>query len=233
MKPGLPGFFVVKMKFRSYFYKNFSMTTTGAMGHKKDYQPSTNLPDQLVRDVLDGVSYYYKGYQEVLNKTKKPEDIMPCSGLQAFIIQLIQKFFYTRMDFSKYTALSNEVGNRLGLRNKVGLDLAFFEKSILTPDKIDEHFITVLPKVIVEVDVKVDTRKLTNQEYIQKKTDRILEAGVEKVIWILTKNQTAIIAEQGAAPKTVGWDTDIELLDGHHFNIRQEMLNEGFDPDKK
>jgi hypothetical protein len=33
------------------------------------------IPELLVREVIDGVPFFYKGYKSVLNKTKKIEDI--------------------------------------------------------------------------------------------------------------------------------------------------------------
>jgi hypothetical protein len=34
------------------------------------------IPQILVREVIDGVPFFYKAYKSVLNKTKKLEDIM-------------------------------------------------------------------------------------------------------------------------------------------------------------
>ena len=41
-----------------------------------------NIPDSLIYEVMDRQPIYYKGYRDVLNKTKTREEIMACSGLQ-------------------------------------------------------------------------------------------------------------------------------------------------------
>lgn len=53
------------------------LTTVEKKPSKKAQTPE--VPEFLVKEVIDGVSYYYKNYREVLNKTKTPEEIIGCS----------------------------------------------------------------------------------------------------------------------------------------------------------
>jgi len=48
-----------------------------------------NIPAALVREVVEGIPFYYPGYRAVLNKTKKLEDIMSDSGLQSVLKNII------------------------------------------------------------------------------------------------------------------------------------------------
>lgn len=63
-------------------------------------------------------------------------------------------------------------------------------------------------------------------DYVHKKTKKLLEKGVQKVIWIFTQTQRVLIAE-GQDWLNVDWHRDIELLDGHTFNIGKALEDAG------
>jgi len=48
--------------------------------------PAKNIPSVLIHEIINGKPLYRKGYREVLAKTKKIEDIIGSSSLQAFLI---------------------------------------------------------------------------------------------------------------------------------------------------
>jgi hypothetical protein len=63
-------------------------------------------------------------------------------------------------------------------------------------------------KAVFEVDIKLNLNKenATDNEYITRKTKKLLKFGVDKVFWILTSTQTIIIAEAGQSEwKIVGF----------------------------
>lgn len=185
------------------------------------------VPDVLIRDIISGEPFYYKGYQDVINKTKQIQDIMPSSGLQSLIIEAILELFFTKVDKKKYRVFTNESGSHLGKNNNMGLDIAIYEKEVLTPDKINKHYVNVPPKVVVEVDVKIDTNNHTELEFITKKTNQLLEHGTAKVIWILSETQKVIVAVLNKDWLMISWKKDIELIDGHVFNIAGYLEKEG------
>jgi len=45
-----------------------------------------SIPKSLVREIIDGKPYYYKGYREVLAGNMNIEGVMGCSALQTYII---------------------------------------------------------------------------------------------------------------------------------------------------
>jgi hypothetical protein len=79
------------------------------------------IPEVLVCERVDGKPLYYKGYQEVLNGTKQPENIMgsdvsPSSYLQSFIVMQLILLIAKKLP-DPYRMLSSEVGLQLGKRN--------------------------------------------------------------------------------------------------------------------
>lgn len=187
------------------------------------------IPAFLVKEELDGILLYYKGYREVLQGNKKLEDIMPSSGIHALIVTYLTLLLGARLNHQLYRVLTGEVGNTSGLKKKSGLDVAIFEKKILTPDKINRHYTSVPPKIVLEVDVDVENENLTQEEIIHLRTRKLLESGVEKVIWIFTLSQMIMIAEKKKDWLTFGWDREVEILDGITFNIADYLKEEGID----
>lgn len=189
------------------------------------------VPDFLIKEILDGKPVYYKGYKEVLAKTKKPDDIMGCSGLQAVIIAYLLRICYSKIDPRKYWILTNEVGSHLGKKKNLSSDIAIFDKSILTVDKIGKHYPDVPPKIVFEIDLNIELEELrmTEIEYVLTKTRQLLEFGVEKVFWITTKTQKVSIATPDKNFAFISWDKDIELFDSLNFNIGQYLKEEGIE----
>lgn len=64
--------------------------------------------------------------------------------------------------------------------------------------------------------------------YVNRKTQKLLDFGSDKVIWIFTSSQQVMIAERNAdAWLTMDWHRNLELLDGQLFNIGQYLADEG------
>lgn len=200
--------------------------TTAQVPEKK-----RNIPDYLIRDEIDGELFYYRGYQDVLNNKKTAEEIMACSGLQAWFITFFMGVYFKKLDQNRYYPLAGEVGNHLSKKNNLGLDFALFETSVLTADKINTHFVDVPPVVSIEIDTQVDTNQLADMDYVHKKVKKLLNSGVQKVLWIFTLTQRVLIAPQGQDWLNVDWNRDIELLDGYTFNIGKALAEAGINPD--
>ncbi|WP_225309435.1 Uma2 family endonuclease [Larkinella humicola] len=184
--------------------------------------------ESLVYEVLDGRPLYYSGYEDVLAGKKTPEEIMGSSSLQWVLVSYFMRIMIRSLDEKKYWFASNEAGVHLDHRNNLSHDAAIYEKSVLTPDKINVHYVDVPAKVAVEIDVKADLSKTEDFNYVNKKTRKLLDFGTAKVIWIFTDTQQVMIAEQTAdAWLTMDWHRDLELLDGQTFNIGRYLEEEG------
>ncbi|MEO0043503.1 MAG: hypothetical protein RL329_2951 [Bacteroidota bacterium] len=44
------------------------------------------VPDYLVREIIDGDRWFYKGYRDVLAGLKTLEEIMACSTFQSIVV---------------------------------------------------------------------------------------------------------------------------------------------------
>ena len=184
--------------------------------------------ESLVYEVLDGRPLYYRGYEDVLAGKKTPEEIMGSSSLQWVLVSYFMRIMIRSLDEKKYWFASNEAGVHLDHRNNLAHDAAIYEKSVLTPDKINVHYVDVPARVAVEIDVKADLSKTEDFNYVNRKTRKLLDFGTDKVIWIFTDTQQVMIAEQTAdAWLTMSWHRDLELLDGQTFNIGRYLEEEG------
>lgn len=194
---------------------------------KKRIASTHNIPEALIYEVMDGQPLYYKGYKDVLNKKKSLDDIMGSSGLQSFVIQYILEILYVKVGRKLYHFLTNEVGTHLGKKNNLSGDVYVYEKSKLTPAEINEHYIKVPAKIAVEIDSKIDISNNKDLDYVNIKTQKLLNFGVEKVIWIFSESQKVMIAQRDTDWLTKDWNQDIELLDGYLFNIGKYLEDEG------
>ncbi|WP_020595509.1 hypothetical protein [Spirosoma panaciterrae] len=185
------------------------------------------IPDYLVYEVMDGKPIYYKGYQSVLNKTKTLEDIMGCSSLQAELVSYLLRIIFRVFDEKKYRVLTNEIGSHIDIRNNLSNDIAIYDKAVLTADKINKKYPDVPPKIAIEIDTEADTSELTGFGYTYKKSKKLLDFGVERIIWIMIGTKTVTVMEPNRDWQVREWDTDIELMDGHTFNIARYLAEEG------
>ncbi len=194
----------------------------------------SKVPDYLVYEMMDGKPIYYRGYREVLNKTKTLEDIMGSSSLQAVIIEYVLGICYANLDRKIYRLLTNEIGSHLSKKNNLSSDIAIYEKAVLTADKVNKHYADVPAKLIIEVDTDADFENIDPNTYIHKKTQKLLDFGVEKVIWIFTTSQKVMVAERTSDKWYIqNWNHDFELLDDHSFNIAAYLDAEGIEIEKE
>jgi len=187
-------------------------------GHK-----FSKIPDNLIYEMDEGTPIYYRGYRDVLNKTKTAEQIMGSSILQSLLIFLIQKKLIALLD-NNFLILPSELGFKFAKKSWRNLDLAIYDKrnlsnlSILFVDK----YIEVAPEVVIEVDTKAALDDLPDpSSYFQRKTEQLLNNGVKKVIWIYTASQKIMIAEQGKSWSIDKWTKDLEVFQDVRINIEQ------------
>jgi hypothetical protein len=79
----------------------------------------------------------------------------------------------------------------------------------------------------VEVDIKADLSKKKDFNYVQRKTQKLLNFGTERAIWIFTDTCQIVIAEKKAALIIEDWDKEFQLLDVVLFNIGEYLKSEG------
>ena len=189
------------------------------------------IPKEFICDVIGGEVFLYKGWREAMKNQKTKQEIMGCSGMQAKILYLIERFFFKTLDDEDYILLGNEVGIKTDKSDLFSLDKAVFSNQDLPEEKITRGFVDVPPLVVFEVDVNVDTGEESVMHYVSKKVQALLDFGVEKVIWIFGVNEKIIIAEIGKQWVISNWNEDIDVIDGHILNL--EKLNSKSPKSKK
>ncbi len=185
------------------------------------------IPAILVRDEIDGKKYYRKGYKEVLAGTKTIDDIMGASVLQAFIVSFIGTYLNGLLSKNWY-ALTGESGVNLAKKNNLSTEIAIVDINEIG-NIFSTKYLDVAPKVVLEVDVKIDLEKGKDYDYIQRKTKKLLEFGVEKVFWILTSQRQVIVAEkENPTWSIINWQTKMEVFENISFSIEQILAEKGF-----
>lgn len=192
---------------------------------KVDSKP--NIPKKLVYELLDGELIYYKGYQDVLNGNKSIEEIIGASGMQSAIIQYLMSLLIKNLDESKYWFFTDESGVHIDHRNNIAHDVAIYDIDVLPPSAINSNYLEVPAEIAIEIDVKADLSKPKNYNYIQRKTNKILQFGTKKVIWIFTDTQKIMVAEPSKSDswQIYDWDKDLELYQGVMFNIKNYLVH--------
>jgi hypothetical protein len=190
------------------------------------------IPDYLIRETIDGVPFYYARYKEVMYNKKKLEDIMPDSGLQSIIKAYLMILFAQKLDLRKYQPVAGEIGNHLERRSNLALDVAIYDKSILTPAKVTNKYIDVNPKVVIEIDLKVtleDTHIDLFDPYILSKVKKLLSFGTERIIWVFTRSNTIIVAKPGNSWEVFQLNEDVLVMEGIVMNIGAYLQSEGIE----
>ncbi|MEY4540383.1 MAG: hypothetical protein RLZZ306_2140 [Bacteroidota bacterium] len=185
------------------------------------------VPSYLVKEILDDMPVFYKGYKAVLRKEKTIEDIMGASGLQIFIVRYLFRLLDRNLDDNLFYVFTGEGGLHLSKGTNLSGDVLVFDKQTLTPDLIDTHYLNIPPLIDIEIDVEIDNTTFSDFDYIQRKTDNLLKFGTQKVIWILTKTQKIIVAESNKDWLMIDWQKDVEIINGITFNVPQYLKKEG------
>ena len=166
--------------------------------------PRKAVPPALIYEQWNGKPIYYRGYEDVLAGKKTIEEIMSSSDLQGVLVYLLGLYIGNAIDRKKY----------------------------LIATKLKGKYFEVPPRVVIEVDIKADLSDFTNQasDYIFQKSQKMLDFGVDKVVWVLTSaRKTYLIDRQDTRWYVVNWSEDIPVLDGCVLNIERLLAEEGIE----
>lgn len=187
------------------------------------------VPSNLVWEVIDGKPLYRRGYKDVMRKLKTIEEIMGTSSYQSIICQYINKILNRELNEDVYDVMANEIGLHLKQRDNISQDIAIYP--LLSAEKITKKYTDYPAKIVIEVDIDIDPSVMKDIEYMNLKTKKLLDFGVEKVIWILTNIKKVMVATPNAPWTMVEWNQDVEILEGISFNIQAFLDKRGIDAD--
>lgn len=202
----------------------------GTNGHKRKAE---KIPDYLVREVVNGVKFYYPGFREAMKKTKTIDDIMPESTFQAILKNEVGDLLKSKIDRAKFRVLVGETGLHIKHGDNLGLDVAVFDKAVLTREKVNTHFADVPAELVVEVDVKVESElndKELFTEYLVPKTKRLLGFGTKRVVWLLSKSRQTLVADSIERWQFLDWSEPVELMPGIILEIYPLLEAAELDP---
>lgn len=186
-----------------------------------------NIPDALIYEMWAGKPVYYKGYREVLAGKKTIQEIMSCSDLQGVLVYLLGLYIGNHVNRKKYLISSNESGLHLALNDNLGNDLVIFEKEKV--GKLKGKYFDVPPKIVIEIDIKADITDFENgaDGYVIHKSQKLLDFGVEKVLWVITSMQRVYVIDRNDPTwRIVDWSETIAVLDDCVLNIKQLLEDE-------
>ncbi len=195
------------------------LTQSGTVRAKK-------IPESLIYETIDGKPFYRKGYRDVVAGKKTLEEIMGASTLQSVLVSYLMKVIFTFIDEDKYFVLVSEPGVHIDHRSNLANDIAIYDQAVLPPSSISKKYADVPPYIAVEVDINIDATDTSETSYIYRKTRKLLDFGVQKVIWVLTDARVVIVATNDLI-ETVDWSRDIELMDGQQFNVGAYLQKRG------
>ncbi|MCU0340005.1 MAG: Uma2 family endonuclease [Spirosomaceae bacterium] len=203
------------------------------VAHKSPYKPAPRIsakkiPKALVYEIMDGKPVYYHGYKEVLTGTKTIGEVMGASSLQVFMIQHLLRILFRGLDEKKYHILTNEAGLHINRRNNLSGDIVIYENSVFPVKAANKNYFAVPPKIQIEIDIDADVEDWGNENgYMHLKINKLLDFGVEKVIWITSFSKKVLVATKDENWQIIDWHKPIEILDGLTFNIGQYLQDEG------
>lgn len=201
------------------------MTASKIALHNRNPLDGADISDYLIYEILDGLPIFYKGYKDVLLSKKQADEIKYKSSQTSFILSNLFSLFLKLLDDDKYIVLSN-LGFYINEFNNLTGNIVIYGESDFKGMIIDEQYADVPPKIAIEVDVTADTSDIGGVDtYVYKKVRKLLDFGVERVIWINTATKTILIADDNLESWIVqDWNKVIEILEGLTINIPAFLL---------
>ncbi|MEL7121831.1 MAG: Uma2 family endonuclease [Bacteroidota bacterium] len=171
------------------------------------------IPEHLIYEMVDGVPIYYKGYKEYLREGKKNEAVMGSSVLQSAII--MELAFLLKAYFGKKNhILINDLGLKFKKNSWRAADLAIVEKDRLGSKVMEDKYLDIPPKFVIEIDTKADLESINDTfGYYHKKTNELLDFGVERVIWIFTEQKSVMLADREEPWQIIDWQKSFFIED--------------------
>lgn len=193
---------------------------------RKRHPKIKKIPSYLIYEEMNGVALPYKGFRDVLAGKKKAEEIMGSSSLQSILVYTIGFYIGSLINRKKYRIGSNEAGLHIAAGDNLANDIVIFEKENLV---LDDKYFKKAPKIVIEIDVKIDLSQTewTNEwDYVIEKSQKMLDFGVERVIWITTKSKKIFVSSKTERWYMVDFNEDIPLVDDVVLNLANVLAQE-------
>ncbi|WP_373514359.1 hypothetical protein [Persicitalea sp.] len=189
------------------------------------------IPKILIYEEFDGHPIYRKGYKDYVLGLKKIEEInMGTSMMQWTITNIINRHLMMILPKS-YRFGPGELGLHSAKGTNFSADIAIFREGMSNKELLSLKYANIPPSVVIEVDIKADESDYftSEEDYFHKKTERLLQWGVERVIWVFSSSQRILVADNLEEWKFIRWDLPFKVIDDHEMNLWNLMLEDGFE----
>ena len=194
-------------------------------------EATRQVPPILIYEEFDGHPIYRKGYKDVILGLKKINEIsMGTSTLQWFITNIINRHLQTVLP-PNYLCGPGELGLRLTKNTNFSADIAIFRPGQLKVGFQSARYSDVPPNVVIEIDIKTDGSEYfqNEDEYAHKKTEQLLQWGVERVIWVFSASRRVLVADNPQKWFFISWDLPFTVINDHEIDVWELMLASGFE----
>jgi Uma2 family endonuclease len=157
---------------------------SATIASNKKQAKSAIIPESFVYEVMNGQPIYYENYQSILKNDQNIEAIIGSGYLQVLITKIIYKFLLNRFDEQGYEVFSGEAGLHLSQNDNLAIDIMMYDSEALASLKPDTKYLNIPPKLVVEIDTAADSKSVNFANYYYEKTQKLLDFGVERVIWV-------------------------------------------------
>jgi Uma2 family endonuclease len=181
------------------------------------------VPDYLIYEMDEGKPIYYRGYEDFLDgkKTIEDSDVMADSSLQAWLKGQIITLLNNILSDDFVTGVG-EHGLSLAKKTWRAADISIFKVENF---EFTDEYAKLPPDIVIEIDTKAHIDFTAgSSNYYYRKTQQLLDFGVQKVIWIFTDNEKIMIAEKGQDWITSDWNKTVEVLENITLNV-QELID--------
>lgn len=132
---------------------------------------------------------------------------------------------WNKINRSVYQLATSESGLHINLGTNLAADIAIFDKAVLGKPK--GKYFDVAPKVVIEVDIKIDLDDTGGDvAYIIKKAQTLFEFSVERVLWVLSDSRKVIVMQSGQDWIVTDWGNNVTVMEGCILNIKNLLHEE-------
>ncbi len=196
-------------------------------------ETALDIPTRLVKEVINGKKYYYKGYRSVLRGEKEINAITGSSELQATLATVLTNCLGRQLDRRTYTVAIGKPGIHLDFENTLDTTIAVHRKADLPTGRDRTKCFSVAPLIAIEVDVRIEAEDEGSDDfsYMFEKSSRLMESGTAVVVWVLSRIQSLVVFAPGAdgsiQPQVVPWASSYDLPVGVHIRLAGWLEAEG------
>jgi hypothetical protein len=196
-------------------------------------ETALEIPTRLVKEVINGKKYYYKGYRNVLRGEKEINAITGSSELQATLATILTNCLGRQLDRKTYTVAIGKPGIHLDSDNALVTTIAVHRRADLPVDRDRTKCFSIAPLIAIEVDVRIESEDEGSDDfsYMFEKSNRLIESGTAVVVWVLSRIQSLVVfaPETGGSvqPKVIPWTGSYDLPVGIPIRLAEWLEAEG------